>query len=207
MAAAARPAGPPAQRRVSRDGAAGGVRGQRRSARAAWTSATSASSPHVLAIVAGTWVDFPQRRRTYHNVFSLSKTKDFNLGRYAAGQVQGGPLRAPGHRPRLLRDSFAHERVHPRLRAPLLRGDRRRGTLPARRRAARHLHGGGLERDRARRSAARGPSRSARPAATSTQTSASDEPPSPRSPTGSSSPRRCWPCCRSASRSTSSIAP
>src|SRR5262249_40458941 len=31
--------------------------------------------PHVLAIVAGTTVDFPNNDHTYHNVFSLSKTK------------------------------------------------------------------------------------------------------------------------------------
>ena len=31
--------------------------------------------PHVLAIVAGTTVDFPNSDHTYHNVFSLSKTK------------------------------------------------------------------------------------------------------------------------------------
>ena len=31
--------------------------------------------PHVLAITAGTWVDFPNDDRTYHNVFSLSKTQ------------------------------------------------------------------------------------------------------------------------------------
>ena len=36
--------------------------------------------PHVLAIVAGTWVDFPNDDKTYHNVFSLSKTQEFNLG-------------------------------------------------------------------------------------------------------------------------------
>ena len=42
--------------------------------------------PRVLAITAGTWVDFPNSDRTYHNVFSLSKPQSFNLGRYAAGQ-------------------------------------------------------------------------------------------------------------------------
>ena len=41
--------------------------------------------PHVLAIVAGSWVDFPNDDDTYHNVFSLSKPRPFNLGRYAAG--------------------------------------------------------------------------------------------------------------------------
>ena len=42
--------------------------------------------PHVLAVVAGTVVDFPNADSTYHNVFSLSKTQQFNLGRYAAGK-------------------------------------------------------------------------------------------------------------------------
>jgi plastocyanin len=41
--------------------------------------------PHVLAIVAGSWVDFPNDDQTYHNVFSLSKARPFNLGRYAVG--------------------------------------------------------------------------------------------------------------------------
>ena len=41
--------------------------------------------PHVLAVITGTTVDFPNTDRFYHNVFSLSKTKAFDLGRYAAG--------------------------------------------------------------------------------------------------------------------------
>src|SRR4029079_5412340 len=41
--------------------------------------------PHVLAVVTGTWVEFPNDDATYHNVFSLSKGQEFNLGRYAAG--------------------------------------------------------------------------------------------------------------------------
>jgi plastocyanin len=52
--------------------------------------------PHVLAIVAGTWVDFPNNDRTYHNVFSLSKAKDFNLGRYAAGKSVAVRFERPG---------------------------------------------------------------------------------------------------------------
>jgi plastocyanin len=44
--------------------------------------------PHVLAITTGTYVDFPNDDKTYHNVFSLSKTKEFNLGRYAAGHSE-----------------------------------------------------------------------------------------------------------------------
>jgi plastocyanin len=41
--------------------------------------------PHVLAITTGTTVDFPNSDRIYHNVFSLSKTTRFDLGRYAVG--------------------------------------------------------------------------------------------------------------------------
>jgi plastocyanin len=52
--------------------------------------------PHVLAIVAGTYVDFPNDDNTYHNVFSLSKTKEFNLGRYAAGRSKAVRFEQPG---------------------------------------------------------------------------------------------------------------
>jgi plastocyanin len=52
--------------------------------------------PHVLAITAGTWVDFPNKDRTYHNVFSLSKTRPFNLGRYAAGHSESVQFDQPG---------------------------------------------------------------------------------------------------------------
>jgi plastocyanin len=52
--------------------------------------------PHVLAVVAGTWVDFPNEDRTYHNVFSLSKAKEFNLGRYAVGRSQSVRFERPG---------------------------------------------------------------------------------------------------------------
>lgn len=52
--------------------------------------------PHVLAIVAGTWVDFPNSDRTYHNVFSLSKGNEFNLGRYASGRSRAFRFERPG---------------------------------------------------------------------------------------------------------------
>jgi plastocyanin len=41
--------------------------------------------PHVLAVTAGTVVEFPNSDRIYHNVFSLSKGARFDLGRYEAG--------------------------------------------------------------------------------------------------------------------------
>jgi plastocyanin len=52
--------------------------------------------PHVLAIVAGTTVDFPNNDLTFHNVFSLSKTRTFDLGRYAAGHSKSVRFDKPG---------------------------------------------------------------------------------------------------------------
>src|SRR5262249_22602156 len=52
--------------------------------------------PHLLAITTGTTVDFPNSDRFYHNVFSLSRTKAFDLGRYAAGRSRSIPFDRPG---------------------------------------------------------------------------------------------------------------
>lgn len=52
--------------------------------------------PHVLAIMAGTVVDFPNSDVTYHNVFSLSKTRRFDLGRYAQGRSESVRFDRPG---------------------------------------------------------------------------------------------------------------
>jgi plastocyanin len=43
-------------------------------------------APHVLAVMAGTTVEFLNSDRTYHNVFSLSRTRSFDLGRYPRGK-------------------------------------------------------------------------------------------------------------------------
>jgi plastocyanin len=52
--------------------------------------------PHLLAITTGTTVDFPNSDRFYHNVFSLSKTKRFDLGRYPAGDSKRVTFEKPG---------------------------------------------------------------------------------------------------------------
>ena len=52
--------------------------------------------PHVLAITIGTTVDFPNSDVTYHNVFSLSKARSFDLGRYAAGRSKAVTFDRPG---------------------------------------------------------------------------------------------------------------
>jgi len=43
-------------------------------------------SPGLLAIQAGTTVEFPNLDDTYHNVFSYSKTQRFDLGRFRKGE-------------------------------------------------------------------------------------------------------------------------
>ena len=52
--------------------------------------------PHVLAIRTGTIVDFPNSDRIYHNVFSLSPTRRFDLGRYAVGHSKSVRFDRPG---------------------------------------------------------------------------------------------------------------
>ena len=52
--------------------------------------------PHVLAVMAGTFVDFPNSDRFYHNVFSLSKAARFDLGRYAKGKSKSIRFDQPG---------------------------------------------------------------------------------------------------------------
>ncbi len=52
--------------------------------------------PHVLAIMTGTTVDFPNSDRIYHNVFSLSKAARFDLGRYAVGHSKSVRFEQPG---------------------------------------------------------------------------------------------------------------
>lgn len=41
--------------------------------------------PHVLAVVRGTRVEFPNQDPLFHNVFSLSSARTFDLGRYPEG--------------------------------------------------------------------------------------------------------------------------
>jgi len=69
---------------------------QREPARAVMDQRNETFVPHVLAIMAGTTVDFPNSDRIYHNVFSLSKPGPFDLGRYAAGRSKSVRFDRPG---------------------------------------------------------------------------------------------------------------
>lgn len=42
--------------------------------------------PHITTVQVGTTVDFPNSDNVYHNLFSLSPARKFDLGRYAKGQ-------------------------------------------------------------------------------------------------------------------------
>jgi len=52
--------------------------------------------PHVLPIMAGTVVNFPNGDPFFHNVFSLSSAKSFDLGRYPKSQVRSVRFERPG---------------------------------------------------------------------------------------------------------------
>jgi plastocyanin len=53
-------------------------------------------APRLLAVTTGTIVDFPNSDRTYHNVFSLSRARRFDLGRYATGRSKAVRFDRPG---------------------------------------------------------------------------------------------------------------
>jgi plastocyanin len=53
-------------------------------------------SPRLLAITVGTTVDFPNRDLTFHNVFSLSRARPFDLGRFAPGRTGSVRFDRPG---------------------------------------------------------------------------------------------------------------
>ncbi len=52
--------------------------------------------PHVLPILVGTTVDFPNSDPLLHNVFSISPAKRFNLGLYGRGTVRRMTFDKPG---------------------------------------------------------------------------------------------------------------
>ncbi len=52
--------------------------------------------PYVLAVSVGSIVEFPNSDRTYHNVFSFSKAKRFDLGRYPRGRSRSVRFDRPG---------------------------------------------------------------------------------------------------------------
>jgi plastocyanin len=70
--------------------------------------------PNLLPIRVGTTVDFPNLDDTYHNVFSYSKTKRFDLGRYRKGET---PVSILFDKPGVV---TLHCEVHPSMRGTIL---------------------------------------------------------------------------------------
>ena len=52
--------------------------------------------PHILPIPVGATVDFPNNDKVNHNIFSLSRTKKFNLGSYKPGESKSVRFDKPG---------------------------------------------------------------------------------------------------------------
>jgi plastocyanin len=53
-------------------------------------------TPHVVAVTAGSRVDFPNRDLFFHNVFSLSRGAIFDLGKFPSGMTKSRPFPKPG---------------------------------------------------------------------------------------------------------------
>lgn len=53
-------------------------------------------NPHILPIPVGASVDFPNNDKVDHNIFSLSRTKKFNLGSYPPGESKTVLFDKPG---------------------------------------------------------------------------------------------------------------
>ena len=52
--------------------------------------------PHVLPVLVGSAVEFPNNDQVEHNIFSMSRTKQFNLGSYKAGESKTVVFDKPG---------------------------------------------------------------------------------------------------------------
>jgi plastocyanin len=52
--------------------------------------------PRVIAVIVGTTVAFPNNDKTFHNVFSKSEAKKFDLGLYPSGQSRSVTFDKPG---------------------------------------------------------------------------------------------------------------
>ena len=51
--------------------------------------------PRVVAVTVGSEVEFPNDDPIYHNVFSLSRARTFDLGRYARGSSKSVEFESP----------------------------------------------------------------------------------------------------------------
>lgn len=60
------------------------------------TQRDAAFQPHVLPVLAGTTVEWPNKDEIFHNVFSISESNPFDLGLYKDPEVKKVRLQKPG---------------------------------------------------------------------------------------------------------------
>ncbi|MDD9945820.1 MAG: plastocyanin/azurin family copper-binding protein [Myxococcales bacterium] len=70
-------------------------------------------TPQMVAIPAGSTIDFPNHDKVFHNVFSLSRTKRFDLGLYKQGSSKSVTFNRPG-----VVDVYCN--IHPQMVAKVL---------------------------------------------------------------------------------------
>lgn len=64
--------------------------------RASITQRDEQFAPHLVAVTTGSSVAFPNQDPFFHNVFSLSRSATFDLGRYPSGATRSQIFRRPG---------------------------------------------------------------------------------------------------------------
>ncbi|MGH9405677.1 MAG: hypothetical protein ACRD3D_07580 [Terriglobia bacterium] len=69
--------------------------------------------PEIVVVPAGSTVSFPNRDPIFHNVFSLSRAKSFDLGYYPAGETRSVRFARPG-----VVEVYCH--IHPDMSAAIL---------------------------------------------------------------------------------------
>jgi hypothetical protein len=79
--------------------------------------------PDLLVIPSGSSVSFPNMDPIFHNVFSLSKPKTFDLGNYPKGQTRLVTFSKPGI-------VFVNCRLHPNMTATIVVSPNQWTTLP-----------------------------------------------------------------------------
>lgn len=80
--------------------------------------------PHVLPVLRGSTVEFPNKDPVFHNVFSLSSSRSFDLGRYPKGTSKSVRFDRPG-----TVQVFCH--IHSDMSAVVLVLDNPFFTIPA----------------------------------------------------------------------------
>jgi plastocyanin len=91
--------------------------------------------PFVLSVVAGTTVEFPNNDKSWHNVYSKSDVKSFDLGLYAPGKSRSQVFDKTGvvrvlcnAHPSM--EAFIVVKEHPYIAAPDKRGNFRLDGVP-----------------------------------------------------------------------------